>query len=458
MRMRFSTAVALATMLLGASCASMRPQAVPGRGGDRTEQIRAALDSSQPRNVILMIGDGLGDDEIAMARNYHAGAAGRMNFERLPFAGEITTWAIEEENPDLPDYVPDSASTATAWSTGRKTSDRRISTSAQADRPLATIIELAQKKGLRVGNVTTADITDATPACAAAHVSHRKCAGPELMEKCPQHSKANGGLGSIAEQLVDHKIDVLLGGGRKTLGQRIDAGPHAGRTVLESARLQGYRVVERASELAAIRSLDGGPILGLFADEHFTPQWTGERAAPYPCSGPQTCVTGQAPPEQPSLPAMTRKALELLENDAGFFVQIEGAIIDRCAHAADPCGQIGDTIDFDEAVAVAVDYAAARGDTLVIVTADHAQGSQIVDWLDDENHTLGLCSRLTTREGAEMRIVYGTNLATRIQQHTGATVRIAAQGPRAANVLGINEQTELFFIIAAALGLGGSAD
>jgi alkaline phosphatase len=164
-------------------------------------------------------------------------------------------------------------------------------------------------------------------------------------------------------------------------------------------------------------------------------------------------VTGQRPPEQPTLAAMTSKALALLENDAGFFVQIEGALIDRCAHSADPCGQIGATVDFDEAVAVALEYATARGDTLVIVTADHGHGSQIVDWMDEVDHTLGLCSKLITREGAEMKLVYGTNLQTRIQQHTGGQVRVAAQGPRAANILGVNDQTVLFDIITSALGL-----
>lgn len=452
MPIRFAFVVV--SVLFVSACASKRPEVVvSGSHGDRTEQIRALLDSSRPRNVILLIGDGMSDNEIAMARNYYAGAAGRLNLDNLPFTGDVTTYAVEEEDPNIPDYVPDSASTATAWSTGRKTSDRRIGTSAVTDKPLPNIIELAQKKGLRVGNVTTADITDATPAGAGAHVSHRKCADPENMQNCPQHRKANGGLGSIAEQLVDHKIDVLLGGGRETLGRKIDAGPYAGHTVTKSAELQGYRLVGTESELEDVESLADGPILGLFADEHFTPEWRGDLAKPYPCSGPQSCVIVRRPPGQPTLAAMTRKALALLENDAGFFVQIEGSLIDRCAHSADPCGQIGATIDFDEAVGVAVNYAAARGDTLVIVTADHGHGSQVVDWLDDKNHSPGLCAKLITREGAELRVVYASNVPPRIQQHTGVQVRVAAQGPRAANVIGLNDQTELFYIITSALGL-----
>jgi len=155
---------------------------------------------------------------------------------------------------------------------------------------------------------------------------------------------------------------------------------------------------------------------------------------------------------------MTRKALELLEGEAGFFLQVEGALIDKRAHDADPCGQIGETIDFDEAVAVALDYAAENPDTLVIATADHGQGSQMVDYMDDKSHTPGLCSRLISREGAEIKVVYATNVRGQLQQHTGAQVRVAARGPQASRVLGLSEQTDLYDLMAGALGLIEAAE
>jgi alkaline phosphatase/streptomycin-6-phosphatase len=420
---------------------------------DRTAEIRASLDAHRARNVILLIGDGMGDAELTMARYYYAGAGGQLNIDRFTFTGDLTTYAVEESDPKIPDYVPDSASTASAWATGMKTSDRRISTSASSDLPLETILELAQENGLRTGVVTTSNITDASPAALAAHVNHRKCAGPADMEKCAQYRKAAGGLGSIAEQMVDHKIDVLLGGGLGTLAQTIDAGEHAGRTVIESAAAQGYQLVYDTLQLAAVDSLKDGPLLGLFAGDHLKPRWSGELAMAYPCSGPQQCVTGQRPAEQPTLAAMTRKALQLLEGEDGFFLQVEGALIDKCAHAIDPCGQIGETIDFDEAVGVANAYAAAHPDTLVIVTADHAQSSQMVDWMDERDYTRGFCSRLTSLEGAEIKVVYATNVKGRIQQHLGTQVRVAARGPRAANVLGLIDQTDLYFLMGSALGL-----
>lgn len=440
------TAIGAALAIHGAGCASRaRAPASP--------EVLLALDTRTARNVILLIGDGLGDAELAAARYYHAGAGGRLNLDRFVFNGACTTWAVDENDPERPDYVPDSASTATAWATGRKTSDRRLSTTAKTDQPLETILELAQRHGLRTGNVTTTDVTDATPAALAAHVNHRRCAGPQGMDLCPQYRKALGGRGSIAEQMIDRKIDVLLGGGRDTLSQTIDAGPHAGMTVIESAAALGYRIVYDARQLEEIDSLDGRPLLGLFAPGHLAPRWRGEAARPYPCSGPQRCVTDLRPAEQPTLAAMTRKALQLLEGRKGFFLQVEGGLIDKRAHAADPCGQLGETIDFDEAVGVALDYAAKNPDTLVIATADHAQSSQMVDFTDDENHPPGWCARLISGEGAELRLVYATNVRRDFQQHTGTPVRVAARGPRAARVLGLLEQTDLYFLMAGALGL-----
>jgi alkaline phosphatase len=98
--------------------------------GDRTDELRRELDGGRARNVILFIGDGMGDSEITIARNYHLGAAGRLNMDTLPLTGAYTTYAIEESDPSLPNYVTDSAASGTGWATGQKTSNGRISTQA----------------------------------------------------------------------------------------------------------------------------------------------------------------------------------------------------------------------------------------------------------------------------------------------------------------------------------------
>jgi len=440
-------------LLLAASfsgCTAVRHAPI---AGDRTTDLARALNDGHARSVILLIGDGLGDSEITIARNYQVGAAGRLALDTLPFTGEYTTYVVQEANPALPDYVGDSAATATAWATGHKTSHARLSTTPQTDEPLKTLLELAQEKGLRTGNVTTAELTDATPAALNAHINHRNCEGPADMAPCPKYKKSAGGPGSIAEQTVDHHVDVLLGGGRSRFEQTIDGGPYAGQTVIQSAIAQGYTVIGLAPALSAMQP--GGMLLGLFASGDMGLEWRGEPAKRYPGSGPQRCVEGVRPPSEPSLAVMTRKAIELLDHDArrGFFLQVEGAAIDKRDHAADPCGQIGETVAFDAAVQVALEYAATHADTLVVVTGDHAHTSQIIPAPQPKDHSPGVFSTLITADGANMTLQYATNLPGRSQEHTGTQIHIAAQGPQAANVVGVTDQTALFALIARALSL-----
>jgi len=102
---------------------------------------------------------------------------------------------------------------------------------------------------------------------------------------------------------------------------------------------------------------------------------------------------------------------------------------------------------------VSLDYARSHPDTLVVVTGDHAHTSQIVSPPDANDHSPGALSTLITSEGAKMTVNYATNLPGRSQDHTGAQVRIAAQGPQAANVVGVTDQTDLFHTLARALGV-----
>jgi alkaline phosphatase/streptomycin-6-phosphatase len=281
------------------------------------------------------------------------------------------------------------------------------------------------------------------------------------------YKKSAGGPGSIAEQLVDHKIDVLLGGGKQRFDQIIDGGPFAGKSVIASAIAQGYSVVTNTSELEALHNPKR--VLGLFNAGNMSLEWSGQLAHPYPGSGPQKCTENQRPANEPSLAEMTTKALELLDDDddqfnwgrdwphrnkPGFFLQVEGASIDKQDHAENPCGQIGETVAFDKAIAVGLEYAKHHPDTLVIVTADHAHTSQIIDPVPvgRVDHP-GSFSVLTTADGANMTVNYATEPHGTSQDHTGSQLRIAAQGPQAANVVGVTDQTDLFHNMARALGL-----
>ena len=152
---------------------------------------------------------------------------------------------------------------------------------------------------------------------------------------------------------------------------------------------------------------------------------------------------------------MTTKALDLLSaggEDKGFFLQVEGASIDKQDHAANVCAQIGETIAFDRAIKVGLDFAAEHPDTLIIVTADHGHTSQIIP---TDVVSPGLVSTLITADGALMKVNYGTdaNWTEIDQSHTGTEVRIAAQGPGSEPIHGILNQTDLFYVLSNALGL-----
>ncbi|OKJ33607.1 alkaline phosphatase [Streptomyces sp. CB01580] len=416
------------------------------------EQAQRAVKGGTAKNVILLIGDGMGDSEITLARDYTVGAAGRLNMDKFPLTGAYTTYAVHADG--TPEYVTDSAASGTGWATGVKTVNGRISKTPGSNKAVPTILELAQKGGFATGSVTTAELTDATPAVLASHTADRSCQGPADMAKCPTDTIAEGGPGSIAEQSVDHKVDVLLGGGKQRFDQKVTDGRYKGLTVTEQARKLGYQVVTDDRSLKAVKG--DKPVLGLFAPGNVPTEWTGKAAA-VGGTDPQRCVTSNPnrPAGTPNLADQTTKAIQLLEakqkhSKKGFFLQVEGASIDKQDHAADPCGQIGETAAFDRAVKVARAYAAKHPDTLVVTTADHGHSSQIVPL---EAQPPGLSSTLITDEGQQLKVNYSTNPPGQSQEHTGTQVRIAAQGPQAYRVLGVTDQTELFTTLREALRL-----
>jgi alkaline phosphatase len=441
--------LAVAGAGIGASLAS-------GGQPSSTKAVRHELHGGKARNVIFFLGDGMGTQEITAARYYQYGAAGRMNVDRLPFTGFQTTWSVKPgaSAPYLPDYDPDSASTGTMWATGRKTIDERISQgpSTAIDVPgenYETVLERAQKAGKMTGNVSTAEITDATPAVLDSHVSLRGCQGPaDTTKSCPTETKAAGGLGSIAEQTVDHGVDVVLGGGRGRFAQKTDAGP----TVEQYAASKGYSEVTDAAGLASAKRT---PVLGLFNAGNMTTEWNGPTAVPGDGTPAQRCKTDNRPAGEPSLPDMTSKAIGLLDGaKKGFFLQIEGASIDKQDHAANACAQIGETVAFDRAIGVALDYQAEHPDTLIVVTADHAHTSEIVG--EDTTGTsspTGYSNNVITKDGQTLRVTYGTAggpgpaAAPPSQQHTGSVVPIWGKGPGAAAVLGTTDHTDLFDVL-----------
>ena len=228
-----STRKGLAALALAAIAATASAGVVVAgdRGPkDNSDDVKRAIDSRQPKNVILLIGDGTGDSELTIGRYYLNGAKGSpMGYETLPFSGEYHTWNLQYgPGPDYaPNYVPDSAPTATAWSTGKKTGDARLSqgmstaeTVPGSNAGFKTTFEIMKARGKAIGNVATSEYSDATPAAPSSHISRRGCQGPnDARTLCPTETKAAGGLGSVVEQQVDHRLDVNLGGGRARFEQ-----------------------------------------------------------------------------------------------------------------------------------------------------------------------------------------------------------------------------------------------
>lgn len=448
--------------------------------GDQTDFVRNAVSQTGAKNVILLIGDGMGDSEITIARNYAMGAGGFFKgLDALPVTGQYTHYSLDKDGK--PNYVTDSAASGSAWSTGTKTYNGAISVDING-KPHDTLLELAKSKGMKTGNVSTAEIEDATPAVEAAHVASRKCYGPEDEEKCGDDLKEKGGRGSISEQIVETRADVTLGGGAEAFNQTIREGEGKGKKVIDWAREKGYNVPTNATELNAVTEANQDkPVLGLFSEGNMPVRWEGPKAEKQGyLQEPAQCTDNpERGADVPKLADMTQKAIDLLkDNEKGFFLQVEGASIDKEDHNANPCGQIGETVDLDEAVQKALEFAKQDGETLVVVTADHAHTSQALGNVSEEDLQKiaeeaqipvekareivypGLTRNLTTKDGSVLTVGYATSEDPEVESegHTGAQLRIAAFGPNAANVAGLTDQTDLFFTISNALGLGQDSE
>lgn len=472
----------------------------------------AAIGNKKAKNVVLFIGDGMGDSEITVARDYLKGANG--HFDGLdavgqPSAfgdvqagtGQYTTFSVgngskdsavgkdddgklvANPNPGKLTPVTDSSASGSAWATGTKTYNNAVDVDIYGN-PQLNLFELAKAAGKATGNVTTAEIQDATPAVLESHSSERACYGPQgktdgtsnnASKQCLINQlKENGGIGSISEQLLDTRADVTIGGGSKYFRQTVQGGEYKGKTVWEQAKEMGFQTVENdPAAMNALQYKDGQPVLALMSDGNMPTKFNPSKATdkdPAKDANPTVCTPNAdwLGNQGSSLKDMTKKALDLLNDNPngqknGFFLQVEGASIDKQDHAGNACGQIGETDDFDQAIAYAMQNVDLTN-TLVIVTADHAHTSQILN----AQPAYALSTVLKTADGNNMVVSYGTAQEDSRDidggynggdmEHTGTQLRIAASGPGAQRVIGLTDQTDNFYTIAGALGLATSAE
>ncbi len=488
-----------AAALLVAGPAIAGPQlATPVTGDDYWQSGRAAIAArlkvinrpQRAKNVILMIGDGMGVATVTAARIFdgqypddkRAKASGEENllsFEKLPNVALIKTYNTDAQ-------VSDSAGTASALNTGVKTrigyinfaQNQTVEACKTPEALPRTIAELAKAQGMAVGIVSTARITHATPAAVFAHVPNRNWEGTD--RAYPAAERASG-CADIASQLVAFQpgggLDLALGGGLAQFrtpaagGQRDD-----GRDLVEAwqQRFPSGKFVSDSKGLSALSAATNGPVLGLFNKSHMT--FEADRAAT----------------SEPSLTEMTKFALAKMKASGpkGYYLMIEGGRIDHAHHASNPYRALSETQQFSRAVAEVL-ATVDLDETLVLVTADHSHVLTMAGYPMRGNDILGYIKNARGGEGGgptspegwalddhgqPMTTLSYANgsfitpglsrllppndknyLANKLhgtdgESHGGEDVALYATGPRAHLVGGVMEQNVVFHVIAEALG------
>jgi alkaline phosphatase len=448
------------------------------------------------KNIILFIGDGMGTAYRDAARivamstknRFREGFFDEMLNMDLPVSGMVLTHAMDR-------VTPDSANTASAWATGNKTIDGALgvfpdnndfkfkatdylNTRQYAlDNPrIETLWEyLKRRHGYSTGIVTTADVTDATPAGEGGHTITRL-------------------LGyDIARQFVDGvftngtTFDVIMGGGRERFTSRTEANSGDRRNLAEELKKAGFVYVQTRTELNSLPGGAGAPakVLGLFRPGNMNVAYD-KLGLERPPDEPKPIFGGFT--DQPFLDEMAAKAIATLSRrGTGFILMIEGASIDKQSHANHVAGQIWDTIELDKAVGVARGFLnsspAMRANTLVVVTADHDQSMVILGRTDTtlEGSVENTRSTFVYPKGAtpespgggmnqgerpdgfpdyedangdgypENKNRYKIAVGYRTKNHAGTSVPITADGAGALLFTGYFDQTDIFFKMARAL-------
>lgn len=267
----------------------------------------------KPKNVILMIGDGMGVAQVFAGMTANRGNLYLNNFRHAGFSRTASANR----------YVTDSGAGGTAIATGQKARNSTIGIDSTG-KPVKSILEVAADNGLATGIVVTTSILDATPAAFVAHVSNRNM------------------MSEIAVDFAESGPDVFIGGGIEHFKNRSD-----NRDLIEELLQKGYQVCDTITELVKIKS---GKTAGFLTEARISKR------------GNQLAVT-------------TETALDILDDHRnGFFLMIEGSEIDGGGHENDMEYTVEEMLDFDRAVGKALEFASKSRRTLVVVTADHETG------------------------------------------------------------------------------------
>ena len=353
------------------------------------------------KNIILLIGDGMGSNQIVAYKIAKEGPNAITAFDMFPVSGLVKTHAYNT-------VVTDSASSATAYSSGTKTINRYVGVDHEKN-PVTNITELLHKKAYVNSIIATSEITHATPAAFAAHTESRY------------------NTDAIAEQIFYSNNYFVLGGGSDFFKPKENGGLREdGKDYLSKITTDAILLATK-NDLLNHRFKKGKKIFGLFNKEELI------REA-----------------HEPSLKEMLDFALvnshSMLEQGCkGFFIMAEGSQIDWEGHDNDFYGQYDEIEEFENAIESALAFAKNRQDTLVLVTADHETGGLLI-----EKDTLRY------KETNQMKVSWNTAIGK--GDHTGAMVPIFAYGPGSANFTGILDNTDIFFAMQEAIGMDDLPD
>ncbi len=325
----------------------------------------SVLAESKVRNIILMIGDGMGPQQMGLLESYARMAPSSIYEGKQTAMVQLArqgTMGLSLPNP-AGALVVDSASSASQLATGIPAPSEALGVNTEGN-PVETVLEKAKKQGKATGLVSDTRLTHATPAAFASHQPHRSLENTiaEEMLTTGVDVMLSGGIRHWIPQVANEKgatykqLVELTGGTVKIKSKRKD-----NRNLLLEARDAGYQL---AFNRTALEQARGGKLLGLFA---YSGMLDGIAYSNSKHSLERT---------QPSLEEMTLKALDILSKDKdGFFLMVEGGQIDWAAHNNDAGTMLHELLKFDEAVAAVQNWARGRDDTLVVITADHETGS-----------------------------------------------------------------------------------
>lgn len=368
--MRLTTLAGASLLLLG-GCASTGPApsaATATASAGAAAQAQAAV-TTRAKNVIFFLGDGMGINTLTAARIYAVGEEGELTIDTLPESAFVKTFSNDAQ-------VTDSAASMSAYMTGVKQNNGVISMSSdtraiapaadangnrqvsrctdgqtQNGRPVPTLAELAKARGMAAGVVTTTSVTDATPAATYAHACHRKIESDIAASLVPGGAGYNAALGA-------NGLDLVFGGGAQFFTPVDQGGKRAdGRNLVEELKAKGWRYAANTQQMQALAA-NAQPAIGLFAQNHFTYEAARDAA------------------KQPALAEMTAKAIDILSrNQNGFFLMVEGGLIDHALHATIAKRALQETVSYNAALKTAIDRMQAIDpglkNTLIVATADH---------------------------------------------------------------------------------------